>query len=207
MEKNTLTPSLLKQHYYSRYIGIYGVLIALVVLFMGFFVYDRYDEYIYKTTSIDAMNVLTDSLKSDKEKIVNVNAQANEDYVNQTQKIEKAFEAVFPTNENYTDIVREFDKFFQEINTVPNPAIVTSIKFDNAIADKSNTYKILPFAVNLNVTKGNFDKFLKYVYESGALDGGRRLIEIKSFSLTIPDEKSGKAFTLTVKMEAYLKRK
>jgi len=205
MEKNALTPSFLKQHYYSKYINLYSVLIVLVVLFMGFFIYDKYDEYVYKTTSIEAMNVLADSLKSDKENIVNDMAKTNEEYADQMKKIEKAIDAVFPDNENYTDIIREFDKFFQEINSVSNPAIVTSVKFDNAVPDKTNSYKILPFNVNLNVTKDNFDKFLKYVYESGSLDNARRLIEIKSFSLSIPNEKSGKTLTLNVKMEAYIK--
>lgn len=207
MQQEQLTPSLLRQHYYSRYINIYGVLIVLAAILMGFFVYDKVDEYFYKNSVITQMQSLTDQLDKNKEVANAENIELNKAYAEQTKGINESLLAVFPKNENYTDVVREIDSFFQNINTPGNPAVVTSIKFDKPTIDKKKTYDVLPFSVNLNVTKTNFDKFLQYIYTSGDLKKQSRLLEIRSFSLTIPDEKSGKSLTLSVKMEAYMQQK
>lgn len=207
MQQNQLTPSLLKQHYYSKYINTYTVLIVLIAIFIGFFVVDRYGDFAHKTSVISYIETSVNELRAEKDVMSSDEAEINKSYTEQMAEVDSALAAVFPSSENYTEIVKEFDKFFKKIHSIANEAVVTSIKFDNVAKSKNGGSDILPFTVNLTVTKKNFDEFLKYVYESGDLKNKSRLFEIKSFSLSIPPEKSGRALTLTLKMESYLRGK
>ncbi|MFA6550595.1 MAG: hypothetical protein WCT36_04560 [Candidatus Gracilibacteria bacterium] len=206
MQQNTsLTPALIRQHYYSRNVMVYTVLTGLVVLLMGFFVAWKYQDYDYKTTFITTINQQMDAAINEESTLTNKKIEVDKEYEDSMNKATKAFAEIFPASENYTELVRALDVFFKNINTLTNPAVVTSIKFDKPVANKLGTYKILPFTVNMNITKPNFDQFLKYVYTSGNATEKIRLLDIKSFSLTMPDEKSQtKTLVLTVKMEAYM---
>ncbi|HBB02328.1 MAG: hypothetical protein US89_C0011G0009 [Candidatus Peregrinibacteria bacterium GW2011_GWF2_38_29] len=206
MQQNTsLTPALIRQHYYSRNVMIYTVLIGLAVLLMGFFVAVQYQDYDYKTMFIATIEDRMNTARATESDLTNKKIEIDKEYESTMQEATKAFSDIFPSSESYTELVRKLDLFFKDINKLNNPAVVTSIKFDKPIQEKNSPYKILPFTVNMNITKPNFDEFLKHVYTSGNVKDLTRLIDIKSFSLTMPDEKSQmKTLVLTVKMEAYM---
>ncbi|MBI5152399.1 hypothetical protein HZA39_02600 [Candidatus Peregrinibacteria bacterium] len=204
MPQAQVTQSLLKQHYYSKYINIYTVVLILAAILLGFFVVDRYKDYSYKSFVISNVRTSIEELQKDKDKMAAEGAEIDKNYTENMRKINETLAEIFPTAENYTGVIKVFDEYFKRIDTTNNPAMLPSVKFDNVAKSKTGDYSVLPFTVTIDATKANFDNFLKYVYESGDINKENRLFEIKSFSLNIPDSKTKKTLTLNVKMETYL---
>lgn len=133
--------------------------------------------------------------------------QSAEDQEGLTRKIMN----ILPPDENYTDLTRELDKYFEENDTAANPIFQSSLRFGKgASVQDARDVSSLPFSMNIESTRDNFFKFLEYVNDSGSLESGARLMEINSIQLNFPQEGEDvrdprQKINFTVDMNAYYK--
>lgn len=64
------------------------------------------------------------------------------------------------------------------------------MKFSKPKLNTSTDYVVLPFTLTLNTTRDNYDKFMRYVENSGDLDEQTRLLDINSISINFVTEQS-----------------
>lgn len=109
--------------------------------------------------------------------------------VKKQEEITRKIMNILPPDENYTDLTRELDKYFDENDTVTNPIFQSSLRFGKGAPVAGMTdISALPLTMNIDATRDNFFKFLNYANDSGSLETGTRLIEITSIQLNFPEE-------------------
>lgn len=118
-------------------------------------------------------------------------------------------EAILPAREEYTELTRQFDNFFAENDRPGNPALLTSLRFGKGEPSAgAEDISMLPVSMNIEGTRDNFMKFLRFVNNSGSLESSARLLEIKSIQLNFPGEGENvsdpkQKLNFTVELNAY----
>lgn len=148
--------------------------------------YYGYTQYVKLAAAQDALAKEQTQITD----IQSAESQTASDYVNLKKDFDQKYSgvleslnAVYPLEENYTDLTRLFDQFFQANNTSFNPIFVSDIKFGRASLDANADYALLPVTMTLSGTQENFLKFLKFVENSGVLEDKTRLMDIRSISI------------------------
>ena len=104
-------------------------------------------------------------------------------------------EGVFPTEEDYTDLTRLLDDFVQKNNTSLNPLIMDNISYGAARTIEDN-HSILPVTTTINASRENFENFLRFIFNSGALQERTRLMDIQAISINFSQISQGLATTI-----------
>lgn len=95
---------------------------------------------------------------------------------------------ILPPNENYTDLTRSLDRYFDENDTPANPIFQSSLRFGKGVStQEASDISALPFSMNIEGTRDNFFKFLDYIKNAGSLETGVRLMDIESIQLNFPE--------------------
>lgn len=108
----------------------------------------------------------------------------DEDFVSVLDSIE----GVFPSEENYTSINYLLDEFQKENNTSLNPIFISNVSYGRGKIEED--YAVLPFTLSLTASRDNFEKFLRFIFNSGSLDERTRLMSIQAISINFPKEES-----------------
>ncbi len=107
---------------------------------------------------------------------------SNSAYQTEFQTINAQIEDVFPLNENYTDLTMKLDKSVNDLSRPNNPIVMSNLDFTRP-SEGDGDYMVLPFNLTLNTTRSNFEEFMRYVQNSGELQEGTRLMDIKSLGI------------------------
>ena len=107
---------------------------------------------------------------------------SNNAYQKEFQSINSQIEDVFPVTEDYTGLTMKLDKFVSELSRTNNPILMTNLDFSRS-AEGDGDYMIMPFSVNITTTRSNFETFMRFIQNSGELQEGTRLMDIKSLSM------------------------
>lgn len=119
-------------------------------------------------------------------------ATIKEVYENNFDTIRTSIEQVYPSEEYYTELTRLLDNYVLMNNqTTLNPIFMSDLRFSSPRIDKENDYAVLPFNLTLSTSRDNFDKFLAFVENSGSLEDGVRLMDIRSISMNLPSGEVG----------------
>ncbi|MFO0780369.1 MAG: hypothetical protein U0519_00525 [Candidatus Gracilibacteria bacterium] len=173
----------LQKRNYAKSIRTYIMLIVITSVVAAYYGYTQYQK----------LSGAQDALAKEQLQITdlqNAEARASGDYVNLKKDFDQKYsgvldslQAVYPLQENYTDLARLFDQFFQTNNTSFNPVFVSDLKFGRARPDAAGDYAVLPVTMTITGTQDNFIKFLKFVESSGVLADKTRLMDIRSISI------------------------
>lgn len=174
---------LLQKRNYAKTIRTYMVLIILTALLAGYYGYTQYTKLSAAQNAISKeQNQITDLQKTE--------SQSGKDYSNLKKDFDQKYagvldslQAVYPSEQNYTELARLFDKFFQDNNTALNPVFANDIKFGQPRYDANVDYAVLPVTLTITGTQENFMKFLKYIETSGVLKDKSRLMDLRSISI------------------------
>lgn len=173
----------LQKRNYAKSIRSYMVLIVLTA---GLALYYGYTQYVKLSGAQDALAKEQTRITE----LQSIQAGTSTDYINLKRDFDQKYsgvldslQAVYPLEENYTDLTRLFDSFFQTNNTPFNPVFVSDIKFGQAKIDASSEYAVLPVTMTIAGTQDNFMKFLKFIETSGVLEDKTRLMDIRSISI------------------------
>lgn len=182
------TPSVIRQHYYGRKIKLYLFVIVVMTAFMAFYGVEKYLELSEKKTIASQSDNFLQELEPTRQKEREVYLQIQEHNEETVPQIEKEILAVFPGNEQYTELTRLLDAFFKKHHRTKDPMIATDLQFDKPFPDESKRYLILPFSITIESSEDNFYRFLAFVDSSGTLAGKIRLMDIQSIQLNFPSE-------------------
>jgi len=180
---------IVKRKNYGRAIRSYIFLTVVVVIaagVYGFFQFQQLSEI--QSALAKGQSDLT-SLQSAEKRIATAYSEIKNVYDDNFNTIKDTINAVFPSEENYTKLTRLLDAFILDNNnTTLNPIFMSDLRFSKPRIDKENGYSVLPITLTLETTRDNLEKFLEFVENSGSLDTGIRLMDVKSISISFPNE-------------------
>ncbi len=170
----------------KTYIKTYALLCLVLFLTMGFYSFNKWQEYSTLRTAVDVnktfINALTDTV-SDEKAIYD----ASKDSFNAVnEEIEERLSNIFPLGDSYTDLTRQIDSFEQQLNTKTDSFEVSNINYRDVI--ESENFAILPLRMSIKSSNDNFTKFLHLVENSGSLNDQVRLMDISSIRLSFIEE-------------------
>lgn len=194
------------------YIRIYAALCVIVLLSMGFYSYQKFQQYSISKEAVaknhELVNVLRD--QSTEEKSLFDSEKKDSDKLN--KEINEKIKYIFPTSDQYIVLTHQLDAFEDELATLNSPFEVSSIDYQTT--DTNENYSILPFRMNIRSSPENFTKFLHMVENSGSLNDQIRLMDVSSITLNF--EESGREsemelqkseiINFTVQINAYFQK-
>ena len=183
------------------------MLVIITILLAGYYGFTQYTKLHGAQEALALeQNQITDLQK--------LETQSAKDYAAHKKEFDQKYasvldslQAVYPPQENYTDLARLFDNFFQQNNSATNPIFANDIKFGQARNDANADYGVLPVTMTVTGTQDNFMKFLKFIETSGVLADKTRLMDVRSISINFTSTDSGqKMINVSVALNAYFQK-
>jgi hypothetical protein len=166
---------------YPKSIRTYTFATVLVLLAAAVWGYFQYVKLAAAQDALAKEQQLTASMQANvdqfKTSYTDLKGSFDKDFASTISSVQ----AVLPPEENYTELTRLLDKFFQDNNI--NPIFVSDLKFSKPKVDATKEISILPFTMTISTTRDNFEKFLRFIGNSGSLEDKTRLMEIRSISI------------------------
>lgn len=189
------SPAFIRQHYISRSIKLYAILLVFVALGVIYYGVEKYLEYSDKNTVVTQSNAFVSQLEKDNKKEADAYAAAQALYKDTDASMNKELASVFPLEEDYTSLTKEFDDYFFNYNKKKgnDPVVVTDIQYGSPTSDASAKYDVLPISMNITASENGFYDFLRFVQSSGTLSKKLRLLDLKSIQLNFNSDDTGSA--------------
>lgn len=202
---------------YSKSIRTYTIvtfILGAIIVFYGY-------QQVSKLLTVNA------ALASEQEQAIILQTSSDtfaKDYDTMKKTFESAnanalnsLQAVYPSTENYTELTRQLDKYFQDNNTPADPLFTNDLRFSRPVFDEKKDYSVLPFTMSVTASKNSFAKLMRYIENSGDLDSKTRLMEIRSISIsfpsgqqaplsTAPTKAKSSVYNLSLSMNAYFQK-
>ncbi len=199
--------SFIKNRSLRRNIHAYWILIAVVLLLMGYYSTIKISELVSKSSSINEQSALASNLEST---LSVEESEYKELLVSKKDlydKLDSEIINVLPKGENYTNLTRELDAFFLALSKSNNPIFVSNLQYGGARVDESGKFSVLPITLTIESSKDNFLSFLDYIESSGNLTSKVRLMDVQSIRINFQKEqeegKSTESVSLNVNLNAY----
>lgn len=166
-------------------------ILCLVILAVGaFYGYNHYVEYQKTTEAYGKGKAQLSELKASAD-------QAKLDFNTLKKKMDaenvgvnQAIEQILPSNEDFTNLARELDKYFLNTNITANPMFLSDLRFSSPVITDDKEFAVLPFTMNISANEKSFNDFLKYIENSGDLNDRTRLLDISSLDMSYQAPKS-----------------
>ncbi len=194
----------------SVYIKTYAVLCLIAILSLGFYSFQKWQEY----------NLVNEAVSKNKEFIVLLRDQtANEkseyetnksDFDSLDKEIEEKLTYVFPSVDEYTTLTRQLDSYEEELSKKNSIFEVSNIDYQSPVVGEE--YSILPFRMSIRSSPENFTEFLHLMESSGSLTDQVRLMDISSIRLNFESSEGedvvnkSNIINFTVQINAYFQK-
>lgn len=179
-----------------------GILIILGAIGLGIWQWNVGEALKIETNSLNSTFA---SLSQTKEELEG-NFQTLKTEVNESRKSsEQKLSAVFPLNEDITELTRIFDDFEAKNNFATNPFFISSVNYQNETASEDGAYRYVSLTVSVETSRKNLDKFIEFIENSGSLEAEARLMSIERMRLSYPDEFGG-TYDVDFEIYAYFSR-
>ena len=199
----TVSYNILKSRQKS-YIKAYAVLCRVIGILMGFYSYQKWEQYSSAVALVEANENLIGALKD-------ASAEESADYDDKRDtfedlqsQINNSLTKILPVTDNYQRLTRQLDAFEDEIATKNNPFEISNISFQEV--EEVDNFAILPVRMTIESSNDNFTKFLHYIESSGSLNTEIRLMDISSIRLNFKDDGDVDIITFTVQINAYFRK-
>jgi hypothetical protein len=127
--------------------------------------------------------------------------ELKEDYAYRAEVDQQAIAAALPENSEQTNIVREIEKYTNQLAGTNQAFILNSISFGKVIQKEEIDHLTLPFKMSLTATKENLMGLLRYLERSGSITSGAenagRLFDIQDISIQMTDTAADKLGVIT----------
>ena len=172
---------------YSKSTRTYIFLTVIVLIASIVYGYIQYQKLSTVNLAIANGQTQLRDLQSAEKQISADYAAIKDVYEENFDTIRTSIEQVYPSEEYYTRLTRLLDNYVIMNNqTTLNPIFMSDLRFSSPRIDKENDYAILPFTLTLSTSRDNFEKFLAFVENSGSLEEGVRLMDIRSITMSLP---------------------
>lgn len=183
---------------YPRQIRSYGAFIVLILVAAGVYGFMQFQKLTTAQTALANAAQTAQTLRGAAETSSQNYQELKTSFDQNSAAIRNAIEFVFPSDENYTKLTQSLDKEIDTLNSSSlNPIFASDLKFAKPKLNTATDYVVLPFTLTLNTTRDNYDKFMRYVENSGDLDEQTRLLDINSISINFVTEQSAVSSTGT----------
>lgn len=172
---------------YAKNTRTFIFMTVIVLIASAIYGYIQYQKLAEVNTAIANGQTQLRDLQSAEKQISADYAAIKDVYEENFDTIRTSIEQVYPSEEYYTDLTRLLDNYVIMNNqTTLNPIFMSDLRFSSPRIDKENDYAILPFTLTLSTSRDNFEKFLAFVENSGSLEEGIRLMDIRSITMSLP---------------------
>lgn len=174
----------------------------VILIGAGIYGYMQYNKLAEVQTAIAAETAMLTKIQTAENEIRAAYTSIKTAYDADFTSIRERIAMVLPPEEEYTKLTRILDDFvIENNNTTLNPIFMSNISFGRPSIDQENGYSVLPFTLDLDTTRENFEKFLEFIENSGSLENGIRLMEVDSISINFPT-KTSSPFTTSADLQA-----
>lgn len=188
----------------KMYIKAYTILCLVIILSMGFYSYQKWQEYSLINTAVAKNKELITVLRNDVADEKAVYEQNKEGFNSMNEEIEGKLEFIFPSTDDYTSLTRQMDLFEEELSTKNNPFAISNLEYSDST--ETEAYSILPVRMSIESSNENFAKFLQLIETSGALDDQIRIMDLQSIRLNFNDSEETEVIRFTVQINAYYQK-
>lgn len=173
---------------YPRKIRTY--MLVTFVIFVAAVVYGviQFQDYSQVAKAIEEGKAESIQLNSAVDKYSEAYAEQKKAFDEDFITVLDSIEGVFPSEENYKAINFLLDEFQTENSTSLNPIFISNVSYGRAKIEED--YAILPFTLSFESSRDNFEKFLRFIFNSGSLSDQSRLMSIQAISIDFPQETS-----------------
>lgn len=184
------------------------VISAIILVIAGVYGVTKFREREAKLEVIKNVENELKAIEGYKKEALKLYQEASEQSRKTQTEIEHRLEKIMPSKESFTDLTRELDDFFNKNYSAKDVIVAGSLNFSpSAVSTEENSsYMVLPFSMNIESSKTNFEKFLTYVENSGTLKSMNRLIDIESINMNFGGESGEERITFSVNMNAYFQK-
>lgn len=184
------------------------VISAIILVIAGVYGVTKFREREAKLEVIRNVENELKAIEGYKKEALKLYQEASEQSRKTQTEIEHRLEKIMPSKESFTDLTRELDDFFNKNYSAKDVIVAGSLNFSpSAVSTEENSsYMVLPFSMNIESSKINFEKFLTYVENSGTLKSMNRLIDIESINMNFGGESGEERITFSVNMNAYFQK-
>lgn len=187
----------------KMYIKAYAVLCLIIAVAMGFYSYDKWQQYTAYKQIVDKNKTFISELRDEVSDEKGLYEADKSGFDSLNKEIEEKLALIFPITDNYTVLTRQIDEFEQELNKKNDPFHISSITYQDPLV--MGLYSVLPMKMDIESSRENFSKFLHIVENSGSLNDQLRLMDISSIRLNFQEaEVEGpEIITFSVQINAY----
>lgn len=162
----------------------YALLCLIILAIGGFYGYIHYTEYQAASTAFETEKALLSELKADSDQAKMDYTALKKDIDAENVGVNQAIEQILPSNEDFTDLARELDKYFLNTATTANPVFLSDLRFAPPQVTGEKEFAILPFSMNISANELSLNDFLEYVENSGDLNDRTRLLDIGTLNIS-----------------------
>lgn len=180
-----------------------------IVMFIAIAVYTftHYREYSFLKDAVNANKNLTTVLRQKTAQELANYELLKDDFDEFRRELEQKLIDIYPPFDQKTSLIRQIDSFEESLSTLNDPFVISNLDFQEAIVEEN--YSILPFRMNIRSSSANFQKFLHFIEDSGALENQVRLMDINSIRLTFEEsavQSDDAIINFSVQVNAYFQK-
>lgn len=190
------------------HIKSYALLCLILIVSVGFYSYTKWQDYnLAKNGTLENNKYIqVIAAKTNEEKAL---YEENKPAFNQLSKeVEKNLKTIFPADDNYTNLTRQFDDFEAKLSKKNSVFEIANIEYQTPAALEN--YSVLPVRMTIRGSRENFNKFLHLIENSGALTTDVRLMDIVSIRIGFEDQEDGttkdQIINFAVQINAYFQK-
>lgn len=173
---------------YNRQIRTYTVLTILVLLAAGTYGYFQFQKLTEAQAALAKGQADLAALKSTETQIADQYTTLKGAFETEFKTVQNAIEGVLPSDENYTALTKALDDFVLTLNRQSPSIFMSNLKFSQPRFEKETDHAVLPMTLTLATTRANLERFLQFAENSGSLDDGTRLLDVRSISISFPQQ-------------------
>lgn len=188
------------------HIKAYAFLLLMVAGVIGFYSYQKWQEYSVMKMAVAANVSLVDELRNEVTEEKVLYEDIKDDAAALNQEIEEKLQFILPPTDDYTELTRQLDSIEEELASVNDPFEVSNLDYQSA--QTTEEFSVLPVRMNIRSSAKNFQKFLHIVETSGSLDDKLRLFDVSSIRLNFEgsDDSGPEIISFTVQLNAYFQK-
>lgn len=178
----------------SQVITQYSLITLLVLALGGYFGYQHYTEYQASRAALDKESRILTELKASADVAKTTYHALKKDMDAQNAGVNQSIEKILPSNENFTDLARELDKYFLNTRATNSPLFLSNLTFSSPNTQGAE-FAILPLSMSMSGDEQGLIAFLEYVENSGDLNAKTRLLDFSSINLSYSTTESTTGLT------------
>lgn len=191
--------------------NVYLMLICLIMLFGIVFGWLTYSKYRHITQAFGVSAVKAEEVTAEFKETESLLGGLSKLFEQDKVFIEEAVLKVLPPDEQFIELTKTLDNFFDEQYQSESEIIASNLRFGSPALVQGKFYSVLPLSLTITASREKFDKFLEFIENSGSLDALTRdaerirLLDLQSIRMNFAKQEGKEQVSFTVELRAYFR--